>query len=126
MSLSEKTTSTSFLQSILDCSLVRIHGNHFTGPNAKNVLIIFDGLSRLKINKSFDCPFEVLRNILATGKIVDNNGIEIHFSSIYFLAEFSTSEKNPDFLKIPPRLKKFIFPWFWNNSQASFAFLKTI
>ncbi|KAE9554264.1 hypothetical protein FO519_002498 [Halicephalobus sp. NKZ332] len=55
LSLSEETTSTSLLQSILDCNLVRIHSNHFTGPNAKNVLIILDGLSRLSMGKSFDC-----------------------------------------------------------------------
>lgn len=82
MSLSEETTADSLLQAILDCNLVRIHSNHFTGPNAKNVLIILDGLSRLPLDRSFNCPFELLRSFYSDGKIIDNYGNEIIFTSV--------------------------------------------
>lgn len=82
LSLSEETTADSLLQSILECNLIRVYSNHYTGPNAKNVLIILDGLSRLSTNSSFNSPFELLRSLYTNGKIIDNNGNEIQFTSV--------------------------------------------
>lgn len=69
------------LTTILGCNLVRMGSNHYTGQGDKAVLIVLQGMERLKITSS-NSTYEFFRSLYDFGRVLTVVGESIRFSSV--------------------------------------------
>ncbi|KAI6215163.1 Dynein heavy chain at 62B [Aphelenchoides besseyi] len=118
LDLSAEMQTRDLLSTILSCNLIRMHSNHYTGQGEKSILIVLKGLEQLK-HSSSNSTYEFFRSFYDFGRVLTSNGESIRFSGVHFLADFTTDVKSPHRLTVPDRFKRFIFPFYFEETESA-------
>lgn len=130
LNLSSEMDTRDLLATLISCNLIRIGSNNYTGRGDKSVLIVLQGMERLNMTTSSNNVFEFFRSLYDFGRVLTPSGESIKFTSVVgllictaeiivfkrFLADYTVDGLAPQWLPIPERFKRFVFPVYFHET----------
>uniref|UniRef100_A0A1I7RZM0 DNA-directed DNA polymerase n=1 Tax=Bursaphelenchus xylophilus TaxID=6326 RepID=A0A1I7RZM0_BURXY len=121
LNLSSDLVPVDLYNSIMNCNLVRLGPNHYTGAGDKSVLVVLQGFERLPV-LSNNSVMEFLRSLFDFGRVLNPAKETVRFTSVYFLIDYTTEIVGPQHLPIPDRLRRHMFPVLFHQTNKTLPY----